>query len=290
MSEADIVARGRVIKLIVCDLDGTLLDGGKRISGASLAAIERARERGVFTTLCTGRVHTMLRAYSRRLRIDGPLIAANGAVILDARDDRILRQRTVDPGAALGLLTFCAQNGVDCALLASHGCFFSRGSARIRRFEEYNDIARAEGLPEIPLHFFGDGFREALAGDIYKILVLETGNEEKKTVEAYLAGLPAFDRTSSDEGLLDISARGVSKGEGVRRLARMLGVSKREICVFGDYCNDIPMMEQAGLPIAMGNAHESVKGAALAVTEGNDEDGVARGIERYILQSGGMGR
>lgn len=65
-----------------------------------------------------------------------------------------------------------------------------------------------------------------------------------------------------------------------------MGISRQEVCVFGDYLNDISMMEQSGLPIAMGNAHREVKEAALAVTEGNDEDGVARGIERYILQMG----
>lgn len=288
MVKTDIYALGRAIKLIVCDMDGTLLDSRKQISRVSLATMEKAREKGIFTTICSGRVHTMLTAYSRQLKIEGPLIAANGAVIFDTRDDRILFQKTIEPEAARALLLFCEQHEMDYSLLASKNCFFSRNSVRIRRFQQYNSIARTDGLPEIPLRFFSDDYSEALSDNIYKILVYELQEGQKKQTEAYVEKHPELAWTSSEEGLLDISASGVNKGEGIRTLARILGVSASEICVFGDYCNDISMMEQAGLPIAMGNAHESVKKAALAVTASNDEDGVARGIEKYILQTWGL--
>lgn len=285
MDKTDIYALGRTIKLIVCDMDGTLLDSRKQISRVSLATLEKAREKGIFTTICSGRVHTMLSFYSNQLEIEGPLIAANGAAIYDNRNDKILFQKTIEPEAAQALLMFCGQNGMDYSLLTATSCFFSRNSIRIRRFEQYNSLARADGLPEIPLRFFSADYNEALSNDIYKILVYELQEGQKKQTEAYLEQHPELTWTSSEEGLLDISAKGVNKGEGVRKLARILGISAGEVCVFGDYCNDIPMMEQAGLPIAMGNAHESVKKAALAVTASNDEDGVARGIEKYILQT-----
>lgn len=285
MNKTDTYTLGRAIKLIVCDMDGTLLDSRKQISRVSLAALEKAREKGIITTICSGRVHSMLSAYSNRLKIAGPLIAANGAVIYDTRNDKILFQKTIEPEAARALLMFCGQNGMDYSLLTSASCFFSRNSVRIRRFEQYNNIARTDGLPEIPLRFFSDDYSEALSSDIYKILVYELQEGQKKQVEAYLDKQPKLAWTSSEEGLLDISASGVNKGEGVRKLTQILGISASEVCVFGDYCNDIPMMKQAGLPIAMGNAHESVKKAALAVTASNDEDGVARGIEQYILQT-----
>lgn len=285
MGKTDIYARGRAIKLIVCDMDGTLLDSRKQISRVSLTAMEKAREKGIFTTICSGRVHSMLAAYSRQLKIEGPLIAANGAVIFDTLNDKILFQKTIEPKAARDLLMFCGQNGMDYSLLASKNCFFSRNSVRIRRFEQYNNIARTDGLPEIPLRFFSDDYSEALSDDIYKILVYELHEGQKKQTEDYLHKHRELAWTSSEEGLVDVSANGVSKGEGVRKLARMLGLSASEICVFGDYFNDISMMEQAGLPIAMGNAHKSVKKAALAVTASNDEDGVALGIEKYILQT-----
>lgn len=278
---------GRRVKLVVCDLDGTLLNSGKQISAASVEAVQGARQRGVQTTFCTGRIHDMTLAYSRRMNIEGPMAAANGAVILDAQSGAILYKKTIPAAAALAVVSFCGQKGMDCSLLASEGCFFSRNSVRRQRFEQYNRIAEADGLPPLILRSLDDGFGDALSCDIYKILIYEIAEGQKKTAEAFLASFPELARTSSEEGLLDVSAAGVDKGRALRRLARIAGVSKGEICVFGDYCNDIPMMDQAGFPIAMGNAPEEVQLAALAVTASNDEDGVARGIEKYILQTGG---
>lgn len=274
---------GRRIRLIVCDLDGTLLDSRKRISGASLAAIGKAREKGVFVTICSGRVHQMLYAYSRELGIRGPLAAANGAVILDTRGGEMLYRKIIDPAVALPLLRFCEQNGMDYAALAAKGCYFSRGSARIRRFEQYNLIAAADGVPPAPLSFFDGDHGPALSDEIYKILIYELREERARAARDFIKSCGGLGWTSSEKGLLDVSAAGVSKGDAVRRLAAMLDIPLRQVCVFGDYCNDISMMEAAGLPIAMGNAHQTVKNAALAVTAGNDEDGVARGIEEYIL-------
>lgn len=274
---------GQRIKLIVCDLDGTLLDSRKQISRASLAAIEKARAKGVFVTICSGRVHQMLYAYSRELDIRGPLIAANGAAILDTRNGEMLYRQVIDPADALPLLRFCEQNGMDYAALAAKGSYFSRGSVRIRRFEQYNLIAEADGLPPVPLFFFDGDYGPALSDEIYKILIYELREEREKAALGFIATRRGLDWTSSEKGLLDVSAAGVSKGGAVRRIAAMLDIPLSQVCVFGDYCNDISMMEAAGLPIAMGNADPSVKKAALAVTAGNDEDGVARGIEEYIL-------
>ena len=99
----------------------------------------------------------------------------------------------------------------------------------------------------------------------------------------YIRSIGSLSYTSSEPGLLDVSAPGVDKGEGVRHLARLLGLEKQKIAVFGDFLNDIPLFDQAGLPIAMGNGDEITKAHALAITASNDEDGVARAIRRYIL-------
>lgn len=283
----ELCALGREIKLIVCDLDGTLLNSDKQISRANLQVIDRAREKGIFTTICSGRAHQMLQAYSNDLNISGPLIAANGAVVFDTRTGTILSQKPIDSAVALPLLRFCQHNGMDYAALAAQNSFFSSNSVRIRRFEQYNSIAHLKGLPPVLLRRFDVGHNDALSDTIYKILIFELIDGQQKIAEEYLRKIPELAYTSSEKGLLDVSATGVSKGGGVHALARLMKIDERQICVFGDYYNDIPMMEVAGLPIAMGNAPEEVKAAALAVTGHNDEDGVAFGIERYILQTEG---
>ena len=82
---------------------------------------------------------------------------------------------------------------------------------------------------------------------------------------------------------LDLTAPAANKGAGVEALAAAFGVSLAETAVIGDQHNDLPMLERAGLPIAMGNAPDAVKAVARHVTDANDADGVARAIDRYIL-------
>jgi Cof subfamily protein (haloacid dehalogenase superfamily) len=120
-------------------------------------------------------------------------------------------------------------------------------------------------------------------GEIYKILIAGLTPEDKKTAEAFIDTIGNLSQTSSGPGLLEIMGPGVTKGEGIRFIAKQMGLEKENICVFGDYLNDISMFEAAGLPIAMANADERVKERALAITASNDEDGIARAIRNYIL-------
>ncbi|MDR2738880.1 MAG: Cof-type HAD-IIB family hydrolase [Treponema sp.] len=283
MEESALRKAGQEIRLIVCDLDGTLLNSKKSISPANINAAKIARERGIFVTICSGRIHTMLEAYSRTLSVEGPLIAVNGAVVIDTRTGKILYKNLVDPRAALPLLRFCRERGLDYLLVTTEGCWHAEGSNRKARFEQYNQIAEKDNLSPIPLHVFDPDYREALSGEIHKMLISGLSPAEMEMTEAYIRTLKDLSCTSSEPGLLDVAAPDVNKGAGLAAMGRILGLEKQQICVFGDYLNDIPMFEQAGFPIAMENADETVKQHALAITGSNDEDGVARAIEKYIL-------
>jgi Cof subfamily protein (haloacid dehalogenase superfamily) len=283
MGEEDLRKAGQAVRLIVCDLDGTLLNSRKLISAENLAALREAQAKGVFVTLCSGRVHTMLEAYTRMLDIRGPVVTANGAVIYDTRTGEMPYRNFADRERVYPLLRFCLARGLDSVVVSSEGCWYAPGSKRIARFEQYNEIARRDKLPPLPLRLFDPDYREALSGAIYKVLVSGLSMDEQARVEEQVRFVGNLSVTSSERGLVDIGALGVDKGKGVRILADLLGIKKDEICVMGDYRNDIPMLESAGLPIAMGNAGDDVKHHALAVTAANDEDGVALAIRRFVL-------
>ena len=278
-----IAAAAEAIKVIVCDLDGTLLDSRKMISSANLAAIKAAVERGIFVTICTGRIPEMMEAYSRLLGIKGLLIAANGAVIVDTRDNSMPYRICVDGEDAGVLLEFCAQRGFDHVAAALEGCYYSEGSNRIKRFEQYNKIAGEENLRQIPLFPFNSYYSAVAGMRIYKILISGLSAEEQRQTECYIGTLSRLGFTSSEPQLLDVIAAGVDKGTGVQNLARIMGISEKEICVFGDYYNDIPMFKAAGLSVAMGNSDDEVKSKATVVTGTNDENGVALAIGKYFL-------
>ncbi|WP_010262576.1 Cof-type HAD-IIB family hydrolase [Treponema primitia] len=283
MKEEDLRKAGQEVRLIVCDLDGTLLNSEKLISPENINAINMAREKGIFVTICSGRIHTMLEAYSRILSVEGPLISGNGAFITDTRTGEILYSNFVDPQAAYPLLMFCKEHGLDHLLINTEACWYTEGSHRITRFEQYNQIAGKDNLSPIPLCLYGPNYQKALSGEIHKMLIAGLSPGEMDMTTEYIRTLKNLSCTSSEIGLLDVAAPGVDKGTGVAALGRILGLEKQQICVFGDYLNDIPMFEQAGFPIAMGNAAEAVKHKALAITGSNDEDGIAKAIKKYIL-------
>lgn len=289
MTENELRAAGRKIRLVVCDMDGTLLGGNKNLSDRNLEAIRAARRAGVAVTICSGRVYSMLDFYVRRLELNIPFISSNGAAVVDPVGGNILHQKPVPPNEAGRLFEFCARRGFDYCALGPSGGFFSPGGRCVDRFANYNRIAAEAGLKEIPLHVFDDDHENGLSHPIHKILIYRLSERDKAEAAAFLNECEALDYTFSEAELVDVAAKGVDKGYGVKWLARHLNCEKEEICVFGDYMNDLPMFGEAGLAVAMGNACEKVRSAADFVTAGNDEDGVAEALWKYILPEGRPG-
>jgi Cof subfamily protein (haloacid dehalogenase superfamily) len=274
---------GAKIRLVVCDLDGTLLNGRKEISERNLEAIREARRKGVVTTICSGRLYSMIGVYARRLTLDVPFIASNGGAVFDPVERKILHQELLPADEARLLFGFCRQNGLDYCALGSEGGFFSPGGRCVKRFENYNRLAEEAGIETIPIRLFDDGHENALRTPLHKSLIYRADEGAEALVENFLRTREALGYTFSDAVVIDVVAAKVDKGHGVRQLARIMGVGKEEICVFGDYDNDLPMFREAGLAIAMGNACERAKDLADAVTSANDDDGVANALRKYIL-------
>lgn len=287
--------RARAVKLIVCDLDGTLLNSEKLVSERTISAIRAAEAMGVRTTICSGRIFPMLEAYIRTLDLSCPLISSNGAVVSDP-NGRILRHTRINPDDCYSLLAYSLKNRLDISLLSDEACYFSANSVRVNRFHQYNDIAALQGMRQIRVNFLPDSaepLEEKVLRDLYpeladlqlrKILIYELEPGQLEAARIVIGGLSGLSITTSDEGLFDVVPAGVSKGYGLRQLCAEMGLSPEEIMVFGDFDNDESMFEWAGISIAMGNAVPALKAMASAVTDSNDDDGVARAIETYILR------
>lgn len=282
MNAQELKRIGRGIEVIVCDLDQTLLNSQKQISQKNLDAIRTAQAEGIFVTICSGRIFTMLEPYSRDLAINGPIISTNGAAILNSRDGQVLTAHSVDRQAALAILDFAKDCDYDYAALTPSACYFSTNSIRVQKFLQYNDISASRAMKLIPIVYF-KGNNEIVEDDIYKILIQELHPGELAAASSFLNQIHGVSVTSSEKGLLDVMKAGVNKGTGVVELRQILGVEKEQVCVFGDYLNDLPMFYEAGLPIAMENAHQTLKDHALAITSHYDEDGIAKAMYDYIL-------
>ena len=205
-----------------------------------------------------------------------------GLPLWTVADKKILWSHPVDRNIALQILDYAKSCNFDYSALTGGTCYFSHNSVRINWFLQYNKIAASQGMATIPLEYL-DGDNCVIEGDMYKLLIYEIHPGDFEKASKYLESQHDISCTSSEKGMLDIMAANVDKGTGVAQLCQILGIEKHELCVFGDYHNDLPMFGEAGFPIAMANAHDLLKNDALVVTDTNDNDGVAKAIYEYIL-------
>lgn len=283
MEQTELRKFGQNIRMVVCDLDQTLLNSDATLSAENLAAIRAAEAKGIFVTICSGRIFTMLEAYAWTLDIQGPVITTNGAAIVDGKTGKLLSKHSIPREAAVKMLDYARERNYDYSALTGQVSFFSGNSLRIKRFERYNEIAEAGGLEGMRLEYFDGRSYADIENDILKMLLYQIPEDDFASVTAFLDKIPEICYTSSDEGLLDVMAAGTNKGSAVAEVRELLGLEKNQVCVFGDYINDLPMFEEAGLTVAMANAHEELKKQALYVTDTNDQAGVARAIEALML-------
>lgn len=284
MNKNKLTAAGKKVKLVVSDIDGTLLNSDKDITKANREAIQRAREQNILFTLCTGRIVTMLEYYINTLEIATPIIAANGAIIWDPKTGKPAYEISMDSDEVKGILEICKFYQMDYCALTLETSYFSKNSVRVKHFQGYNNIAKANGVTEIRLETFDDSHHCINDLKIYKILIYDAVSRRINVIEDFIKTLKKTGYTSSDSGLLDISEVQVNKGFGIKKLAGILGLQPDEVCAVGDYKNDIPMLTFAGFPVAMGNACRELKDHAIFVTKTNDESGVAWMMENYILR------
>lgn len=283
MEHTELRKLGQNIKMVVSDLDQTLLNSDATFSPENLDAIRAAEAKGIFFAICSGRIFPMLEVYTRALDIQGPVITTNGAAIVDGKTGKLLSKHTIPHEIAVKILDYARERDYDYSALTSQISYFSGNSQRIKRFERYNEIAESDGLKAMHLEYFNGRSYTNIEDEILKMLLYQIPAEEFSSVLAFLDSIPEIHFTSSDEGLLDIMAAGTNKGTAVAEVRKFMGFEKEQVCVFGDYINDLAMFEEAGLTVAMANAHEELKSKALYITDTNDRAGVARALKALIL-------
>jgi Cof subfamily protein (haloacid dehalogenase superfamily) len=269
-------------RLIVLDVDGTLVDRERRVSPDTLRALAAAQARGIRVTLATGRMYASARPYAERIKADAPLILYNGARVQDPAAGSILYSAQLPRHQAARGLRLAQQFDVHVNLYLGETICIERVS------EVSRESARKDGVAQVPV---GDlvRFLEGQPDDPVKILLIGPDERLDAVAAAYRAGgfgaedLPHLVR--SEATYLEIQPRGVTKGAGLVRVCKLLGIPPSAAIAFGDNLNDLEMIQAAGLGVAMGNAHADLKRAARMVAPSNDEDGVAAVLWTHVLSA-----
>ena len=284
---------GNDIKIIALDLDGTLLDSEKRLSDANRDALARAAEKGVLIVPTTGRFFGMMPPAVRDLPFVRYAITINGAQVYDHETDTALVRDEIPLDMALGVMEVLDRYDViyDCyrqnwgwmtAALQDRAADYATNEHYLKMVREFR-----KPVPELKAHLRGT----AADGDVQKIMLFATNSHVSglasqvlDPIRAELAvRFPEIKVTSSTWNNIELNIKSAHKGNALKRFAEHLGFGLDNCMAFGDGMNDFTMVEAAGLGIAMANAEAEVKRVAKWIAPSNDEDGVAKGVERWIL-------
>ena len=281
------------IRIVALDLDGTLLDSEKRLSEVNRDALARAAEKGVEIVPTTGRFFGMMPPAVRDLPFVRYAITINGAQVYDRETDTAIVRDEIPLDMALGVMEVLDRYDViyDCyrqnwgwmtAALQEKAADYETNEHYLRMVREFR-----KPVPELKAHL-----RETAAnGDVQKIMLFARNTQVSGLSSQVLdairlelaARFPEIKVTASTWNNLELNIRTAHKGNALRRFAEHLGLTLENCMAFGDGMNDFTMVEAAGLGIAMANAEPEVKRVAKDVTLSNDEDGVAKGIDKWIF-------
>ena len=262
------------IRLVVSDVDGTLVDKDKRLTDGTVAAVKRLRNAAIAFTVISARPMSGIQPLLEPLELDEDVGAFNGGIVF-RRDGTIVSRHTIDERVARGVIGMAAGEQVDTWVFADDQWFATDGdgphTASERVSSNQEPVIRAD---------FDD-----LLGRADKITFVSDDADRLHALYEKAHGRYGEQATiaQSQTYYLDVTALAANKGDGVAALAKSNGVDLTDTAVIGDQHNDLPMLRRAGLPIAMGNAPDDVKAVARKVTRANDEDGVAHAIETIIL-------
>ena len=262
-------------RMLVSDLDNTLLNSKSQISPEVKNAVAFARNKGIQVVLCSGRCYISMLAYEKALGLpeEGLGISFNGGLIYEAVSMKVLTDYRLERGLAFELIDGLNSNGASLLIYQGGKLYAEKDTADILKY--------SKGV-RIPVDFLHD-FRQ-LSGNISKILV----RGEKSFIESLELAMRgvASGRCNtffSSDNLLEYCPLEANKGAGMETVCGYLGITLEETIAVGDYDNDISMLKAAGLGIAVANASEKAKAAANYVTdETNDQHAVANIIYKYF--------
>ncbi|MEW5321415.1 Cof-type HAD-IIB family hydrolase [Geobacillus thermoleovorans] len=269
-------------KLLALNIDGTILKNNGRLPRETKEAVDYVKKKGVYVTLITSRNLLSARKVAKALRLDGMLIAFQGAMIARTLDDRLFD--AVIPEERTFNIVQILEN-FNCNIRLMHERYSLGNRKKVKKNLVVQTVLSSSDPFFYPTQFV-DSLGDVLIDEpiaVPKIDVYFAADEERDEAAALLTkSIPSIDMIMQPNGKMEIVPQGVSKLAGLRRLAQHIGVSLKETVMIGDGLDDLPAIEAAGLGVAMGNAPLEVKRAADWVTRSNEQLGVAYMVKEHF--------
>lgn len=260
-------------RLVVADVDGTLVEKGGDVREEVREAVRAYRARGGVFTLATGRPVGGVRHYAEQLDLDVPAIVFNGAVIYDFAAGRALREALLARDLARRALELAREHAVDPFLYDGDRILVGVLGERVEAYMR-KDRVRCTPVGDLAAHLERTGLRPP------KLLFFGEVAESVRLMERLRAeGWTGVNYVQSDADFVELLPENTSKGRSLEWLAGHLGIPLAEVMAIGDHHNDLEMLRRAGLGVAVANAEPAVRAEAARVTRAAYGLGVAEALE-----------
>ncbi|MGN0762512.1 MAG: HAD family hydrolase [Aristaeellaceae bacterium] len=263
-----------MIKLVVSDIDGTLVDSSEQLTSAAYELSAYLKEKQVMFSLATGRVYALACHYADALELAIPFVTSNGAA-LTWRGNREIFRHYLPFQPFAGLIRAC--DAMDISIFYSYN-----GYERVHRLTPFlreQQEKRSQPYKVAPLD------EQELTGGCFEKLCLMDGNctgliDEVEQMVKQLRY--PFTYTRYVNRAIEIVAPGCTKAKGIEELARFLGIARDEVLCIGDDANDIEMLSQSGVSAAVANALPEAKACADYISATSHAEGAFEAVRHYL--------
>lgn len=287
-------------KLIAIDLDGTLLNSYGEISQGNREAIEYALKNNVEVVLASGRDPKTMEKISLNLGINNYLIAGNGASIYDIKQEKNIYEKFIKQEKALKIIQICKDNSIFLNLYTDKGIITESLNFNVKVFNSENTHKALEKQTNIEVVNDLYQYTKDNKLNILKIIICDESKIIFNNIIQKLkmiGGVEVLDvehmsrkkiRIGTEEidveyFYTEISSKNVDKWNAIEFLTEKLQIKKEEVICIGDNINDKKMIEESGLGIAMKGSTPYVREVAKYITDTNNDEGVAKAIEKFCL-------
>ena len=262
------------IRLVIADVDGTLVTQEKILTARSIEAVNRLREKGVAFSITSGRPPLGMKMLIEPLGLTEPIAAFNGGVFVHP-DLSVMAQSFVPAESAAKVIEMIGQHGLDCWVYTDRDWLVRDPNAP--------HVAREQWTVKFPPTVVPDFTKLERVAKIVGVSDDHGAVERCERDVQHECG-SHVSAARSQPYYLDVTHPDANKGHVVAVLSRTLSIPAEEIATIGDMPNDVLMFRKSGVSIAMGNASTEVQQAAKYVTSSNEEEGFANAMERFVLR------
>ena len=263
-------------KMLVVDMDDTLLTDNHEISNENKEMLLKAQEMGVYVVLASGRPTTAMIEFAKELQCDvnnSFMISFNGSVITDLKEDKILFEHSLTKEQIHSLYDFSQQNN-------THIITYIDGQIISERNSEYIDIEK--NITGLKLNIVSS-FKDTVTTSAVKCILLEEPIYLKSVETVLKAAMPDLSICMSKPFFLEAAPNGIDKGASIKILAEKLNIHQSEIIAVGNAGNDLTMVQYAGLGVWVDNVDAELRHHADVIVASNNNHGVAEVVRRFIL-------